>query len=245
MRAEHVQVIAAGVLAVKANAAVTGNTAIHLVADEGAEVLVDVRALGKAEAPVRMPGHHRHVLQMAGATFLADRAVMRMVGHQELDDRLTHRHRILVPETDPGLARARRHARHDDAALRVVLVAELRDRALAAGTDAAKRRMPAEVRQVVAEFEYDFEQIARRVGDVRLAVDQDRRRRRFARDRHRAVSVRGWVIGAPRFAARSKSTRKYFIALCSGSIAPGACAQKVRPGPSQRVSWRNTSRSSG
>ena len=33
---------------------------------------------------------------------------------------------------------------------------------------------------------------------------------------------------------RSKSSRKYFSALCSGSTAPGARAQKVWPGPRRR-----------
>ena len=33
----------------------------------------------------------------------------------------------------------------------------------------------------------------------------------------------------------SKSAPKYFKALCSGSIAPGASAQNVKPGPRNSV----------
>ena len=42
---------------------------------------------------------------------------------------------------------------------------------------------------------------------------------------------------------RSKSSRKYFSALCSGSTAPGASAQNVWPGPSRRDCCASSSRS--
>ena len=44
---------------------------------------------------------------------------------------------------------------------------------------------------------------------------------------------------------RSKSSRKYFSALCSGSTAPGASAQKVCPGPAGAYGIRSRSRSPG
>ena len=96
---------------------------------------------------------------------------------------------------------------------------ELLDRALPAGAHRAHRRMPAEVRQVEARA------TGRRAAgsavastSYGLSVDVDR-------------SPCTYLQGQ-RFSrmCRSKSSRKYFSALCSGSAAPGASAQNVLPG---------------
>ena len=151
MGAEHAQVGAAGVIVVVAHASVTGDAAVHLVADERAEVLVRVGALAEAVAAAAVAGHHRHVLQMAMPAFLAHRTVVRVVDHQPLDDAGAKSPGFLVDDGDPGVVAGRCHAGHHQPAPGVVLVAELLHRALAAGTHAAQRRMPAEVGNVEAE----------------------------------------------------------------------------------------------
>ena len=114
--------------------------------------------------------------------------------------------------------RGRGHARHHDLAVGVVLVFELLDRALPAGAHRAHRRVPAEVGQVEPEREAGVQQVLR-------GVDADASwpsmwivaalMRPFSHGQRRS---RMW---------RWKSSRKYLSALCSGSTAPGASAQKV------------------
>src|SRR5690606_19693113 len=142
---EHTKVSAAGVVLVVTHAAVAGDAAVHLVGDEGAELLILVGAFAEAITALVVAGHHRHVLQMAVTAFLAHRAVVRVVGHQPFDDAGAERPGLFVVDADPGVVACRGHAGHDDAAACVVLVAVLLHRALAAGTDAAQRRVPAEV----------------------------------------------------------------------------------------------------
>ena len=81
VRTEHTQIVAIGIVPVVAHAAVAGDTAVHLVIDEGAEILIAMGPLGAAVASARMPGHEGHVLQVAFAAFLAHRAVVRVVDH--------------------------------------------------------------------------------------------------------------------------------------------------------------------
>src|SRR5690606_11376360 len=94
------QVGAAGVVLVVAHAAVAGDAAVHLVGDERAEFLVLVGALGEAIAALVVAGHHRHVLQVAVTAFLAHRAVVRVVGHQPLDDAGAEGLGLLVVDAD-------------------------------------------------------------------------------------------------------------------------------------------------
>ncbi len=153
------QVGAASVILVVAHAAVAGDAAVHLVGDEGAELLVLVGTLGETVATGVMPGHHRHVLQVAVTAFLAHRAVVRVVGHQPFDDAGAERLGFLVVDADPGVVGGRRHAGHDDATTGVVLVVVLLDRALAARPDAAKRRMPAEVGDIESEGQAGLQEV--------------------------------------------------------------------------------------
>src|SRR6185369_8543235 len=84
--AEDVEVAPTGVVAIKAHAAIALDAAVHLVVDERAEVLVAVGALGEPVATIVVPGHDRHVLQVALAALVADRTVVRVIRHQPLDD---------------------------------------------------------------------------------------------------------------------------------------------------------------
>src|SRR5581483_6490838 len=229
-RAEHVEIGAARVVFVIAHAAIARDAAIHLVRNERPELLIEVRALVEAIAPAVMAGHHRHVLQMAVTAFFADRAVVWMAGHHVFDDRLAERLGFLVVDRDVGAVRRRRHARHDDLADLVRLVLELLHRALAASADAAERGMPAEIGDVETQRQAGLEQVVGAVDLVLLAVDVDRR--------HYAAT---FDLAMP----ASNSDRKYFSADCRGSIAPGACAQNVLPGPSHLVICSSISRSPG
>ncbi|MNQ42066.1 hypothetical protein D3C85_557620 [compost metagenome] len=167
------QIFAAGVVLVVAHAAVAGDAAVHLVGDERAEVLVLVGALGEAVAALVVAGHHRHVLQVAVTAFLAHRAVVRVVGHQPFDDAFAKAPGFLVVDGDPGLVGGGRHAGHDDAPAGVVLVVVLLHRTLAAGADAAQRRVPAEVGNVEAEGQTGLQQVVCAIDFERLAVYVD------------------------------------------------------------------------
>ena len=100
----------------------------------------------------------------------------------------------------------------------VVLVLELLDGALAAGADGSERGMPAEIGQIESRRETAMQQILFRIHLVRLSVDMNRRHSYLHGHRFSRM-------------CRSKSSRKYFNALSSGSAAPGASAQNVAPGP--------------
>ena len=125
-------------------------------------------------------------------------------------------------------------------AVRVLLVLELLDGALAAGADRAQRRMPAEIRQVEAQREAAATG-SPVVDGIRLIVDMDGRHIHLAF----ASVCRQFCLHGQRFSrmCRSKSSRKYFSPLCSGSAAPGASAQKVCPGPAGASAIASRSRS--
>ncbi len=150
MGAEHTEVGAAGVVLVEAHAAVASDAAVHLVGNERAQLLVLVSTLGEAITALVVAGHHRHVLQVAVAAFLTDRAVVRVVGHQPFDDTGAERLGFFIVDGDPGVVGGWGHAGHDDATTGVVLVGVLLDRTLATGTDATKSGVPAEIRDVEA-----------------------------------------------------------------------------------------------
>ena len=177
-----------------------------------------------------MTGHHGHVLKMTVTAFFADRAVMRMVGHQELDHRLAELLGLFIRNRDIGAVGGRRHAGHDDAAHLVVLVLVLLHRALAAGADGAKRRVPAEIRNIEAQRQAGLQQVVCPADLILLAVYVYRRHLYLTCYAATGVFASPASVGV--FAnPASNSERKNFSADCSGSIAPGACAQKVRPGP--------------
>jgi len=132
---ENVEIAPAGEVAIEPNATIALDAPVHLVVDQRTEILVVIRAFVEAEAPVGVPRHHRHVLQVAFAPLITNGAVMRVIFHQELDDRFSERHRLGVGDRDARPVRGRGHARHDDPAARVALILELFDGALPAGAD--------------------------------------------------------------------------------------------------------------
>ncbi len=151
MGAVDAQVGAACVVFIKAHTAITGDAAVHLVRDERPQLLILMGTLGEAITALVVAGHHRHVLQVAVTAFLADRAVMRVVGHQPFDDTGPEGLGLIVFDGNPGVVGGWRHAGHDDTTAGVVLVRVLLDRALATGANAAKGGVPAEIRNIEAK----------------------------------------------------------------------------------------------
>ncbi|MCY1382272.1 hypothetical protein D9M69_702800 [compost metagenome] len=107
-------------------------------------------ALGEAVTALVVAGHYRHVLQVAVTAFFTDRAVVRVVGHQPFNNTGAERLGLFIIDGDPGVVGGRGHAGHHDTTTGVVLVGVLLHRALAASANAAKGRVPAEIRDIEA-----------------------------------------------------------------------------------------------
>ena len=137
IRAENTQVGAAGVIVVIAHAAIASDAAVHLMIDERAQVLVLVRAFLEAITARIVASHHRHILQMAMATFLTNWAVVRVVDHQPFHHRSAELLSFSVFNGDIGVVGGWRHARHHQTAAGVVSIGVLLDRALAASAHRA------------------------------------------------------------------------------------------------------------
>ena len=185
--------------------------------NEWAEVLILKRALGKSCATVIMAGHHRHVLQVTLAAFVAYRTVMGMVQHHSLNNAGAKSNRFGIENGNAGLGHGRRHAGHDDSPASILVILKLLDGALTACAYRTQGGMPAEVRQVEPERETGVQQVLLRICFAGFAVDVD--------GSHQVLQGQRFS-----FMCRSKSSRKNFNALCRGSAAPGANAQKVCPG---------------
>src|SRR4051794_40041990 len=149
-QAERVQVVAARVLAVITNATLTLNAAVHLVIDQRSEILIPEGSFAKRVMAGAVAGHYRHILQMTLPSFVAHRTVMRMVLHEPLNHRLAKFGGFRVFYRHTGTVSGRRHARHDDFARCVLLVAELLYSALTACSHRSERRMPTEIGKIVA-----------------------------------------------------------------------------------------------
>ena len=162
-RAEGLQVGAAGVVTIEAHAPVAGDAAVHLVVEQRAQVLVAEGALLRVVVTHGVARHHRHVLQVALAAFLAHRAVVRVVAHQVLDHARAEVHAGLRADRDAHVVCHLRHARHRQATLGVVLVAVHHHRALAARTQRAELRVPAEVRQVETRGQHGMQEVRARL----------------------------------------------------------------------------------
>ncbi len=159
MGAVDPEILATGVILVVAHAAIAGDAAVHLVVDEGAQILILVGALGETVAAAVVAGHHRHVLQVAGATLFAHRAVVGVVGHLPLHHRLAELFRLFILDGDIGAIGGGGHAGHDQAAALVVGILILLHRTLAAGADATERRVPAKIGDVQPKGETGLQQV--------------------------------------------------------------------------------------
>ena len=135
---------------------------------ERPDILVFVGAFPEAGLPVYMPCHHRHVLKMALAPFVANRAVMWMIEHEPLDDAPPEMDHLRIVDGYAHSVLNLCHAGHDDLALCVLIVAELFHRALPARADGPECRMPAEIGYVEAEVETSLKKVLAIFDIVRL-----------------------------------------------------------------------------
>jgi hypothetical protein len=144
-RRKRIQVVPARIVAIIAYATVALDAAVHLMIHQRAEILIAKRALVELVAAGGVACHHRHVLQMTLAAFIAHRTVMGMIQHQALDDGGTECDGLRIVDRDVCALGGRRHAGHHDFPLLVVLILELLHCALAAGSYGSERGVPAEI----------------------------------------------------------------------------------------------------
>ncbi len=153
------KILATGIILVVTDAAVAGDAAVHLVADEGAKILILVGAFGEAVATAVVAGHHRHILQVAGSTLFTHRTVVGVVGHQPLHHALAKLLGLFIFDGDIGAIGGRCHAGHHQTATFVIGILILFHRALAAGSHATKRRVPAKIGDVQTEGQTGLQQV--------------------------------------------------------------------------------------
>ncbi len=195
---EDAEVAASRVVVVEARAAVAGDATVELVGHERAEVLVLEGAFEAPVPAVAVTGHHRHVLEVAFAALVADRAVVRVAEHHQLDHLGAEADRLLVLDVDPRALVRLGHAGHRDLALLVALAIcpVEANGALAAGADGPQDGVPAEEREIEAQREGDVEHVPAFFRLVVLPVDDHRhetRRGCFAATAHQTVS---FAVGA-------------------------------------------------
>ena len=130
-------------LVADADAAVAKNAARPVVVDKARKLLLLMMQLPLHEACFRGPVAEHHVLQFALAALVADWAVKRMVGEQELKHRLAAVLHLFVVRTDDHAVRDYRCTRSLE--LRHLLD---RDHAHAAGTLQGQSRIVAERRDL-------------------------------------------------------------------------------------------------
>src|SRR5688500_1621623 len=102
---QRVEITASRIVAIKPSTAVALDAAVHLVIDERAQVLVVKRALPASVTAIGMPRHYRHVLQVAFATLVAHRTIMRVVDHQPFDHAGAEFPRLGIVDGDAGAIR--------------------------------------------------------------------------------------------------------------------------------------------
>ena len=73
---------AACIIGVKAFTAIAGNTAVHFVADQGAEILIAISIFQASITAIAMSYHHRHILEMTFTALGADGTVVGVIEHQ-------------------------------------------------------------------------------------------------------------------------------------------------------------------
>src|SRR5271169_1307975 len=96
VRCKDVKVSAPCIVTVESDTAVAGDAAIHLMVNEGAEVLIPVGTFFKTCPAVIVPGHDCYILEMALTAFIADRTIMGMAHHEPFDDARAEGSRIRI-----------------------------------------------------------------------------------------------------------------------------------------------------
>ena len=135
VRGKGLQVAASCIIPIKPDAAVAVYAAVHFMVQERSEILVPVGPFFEPGSSVDMPCHQRHVLQVTFAALVTDRAVMRVVQHQQFDNACAEGPDLRVIDGYAEILCHRRHAGHDDLAAGVVFIPELLYSAEPAGAD--------------------------------------------------------------------------------------------------------------
>src|SRR5207253_7796886 len=89
MRRENVEITTAGIVTIEPDAPIALDATIHVMLNEGTKVLIAIGTFWKPVAAIGVAGHVGHVLEMAFAAFVADRTIMRVIGHKPFDHSLT------------------------------------------------------------------------------------------------------------------------------------------------------------
>jgi hypothetical protein len=98
-----------------------------------------------------MTGHHGHILQMTFPTFITDRTIVGVIGHEPFHDILSELVGLTVFQGDPRTISGRFHTCHDQFTLLILFILVFCDRTLPAGTHRSQGGMPAEIGQVITE----------------------------------------------------------------------------------------------
>jgi hypothetical protein len=169
-QSKGIQIIAAGIVAVIANAPVTLDAAIHLVIHQRTQVLIAECALVKLVPSIVVTGHHSHVLQVAFTALVTHRAIMRMIQHESLDNAGAEGDSLGISYRDTGAFGGGCHAGHDDLSVAIVLIPELLNSTLTARTHRTQRWMPAEVGQLETMRQTPVKQILLLIHLARFVV---------------------------------------------------------------------------
>jgi hypothetical protein len=173
MGAKHIEIPATSGVSVKPDAAVTLDAPVHFMVDERPQILVAVGPFFESVFPVSVPCHHRHVLEMAFAAFIAHRAVMGVVDHQPLyhGSPELHGFGVVYGNTHPFAHRG--HAGHDDFTTGIVFVPEPFYGAQPAGSHRPQGGMPAEMGHIKTQGKAGMKQVQVFSCFVGFAFDMD------------------------------------------------------------------------
>jgi hypothetical protein len=169
-RGKDIQVTPPRIVPVKPDAPVTLNTAVHFVVNKRAKVLVLVSPFFEPEPAVIVSCHYSHILEMAFSAFITNRAVMRVIDHEELDYVLPESQCFRVVNRDARTVLNRSHAGHHDPSALVMLVFKLFHSTLPAGPYRMQRGMPAEIWYIEAQGKACMEQVVPFMNSIRLII---------------------------------------------------------------------------
>ena len=170
MPAKDAEVAAAGIIAIKPDAPIALDAAVHLMIDEGAKILIAVGSLLEAEPAINVAAQQRHVLEMTFTALIAYRTVMRMIFHEPFDDALAKFYGFGVVYRDSSAVSGRSHTGHDDLAASVIFIPEQFDGAQTTRADGMHCWMPAKVWEVESQRKARMEKIQALSDLVRFVI---------------------------------------------------------------------------
>jgi hypothetical protein len=217
-RSEYIKILSACIIPVESHAPVTLDAAVHYMVNIRTQILIIMSSLFKNKTPVIVPCHNSHILKMTFSTFVTNRAVVRMVGHKAFDHSCPESLHFRIIGGNNKTFSDRLHARHDYPSLFIVGAGKLFHGTLPACPDRTKSRMKAKIRYVKTKRQAGLEQVPARFDLIIGSVYSDIYHNHLQGQCFSLICLR-------------KSSRKYLRPLCKGSMAPGASAQNVLPGP--------------